>query len=68
MRLKVDSDESLERDPETNAILNTNNEAYNIALLRKKNRNKTNNDIKRLESEISELKDLVKTLISELNK
>lgn len=68
MRLKVDTNKSLERDPETNAILNTNKEAYNIALLRKKNRNKSNNDIKRLENEISELKDLVKTLISGLNK
>lgn len=68
MRLKVDTNKSLERDPETNAILNTNKEAYNIALLRKKNRNKSNNDIKRLENEISELKDLLKTLISGLNK
>lgn len=68
MRLKVQENQSLERDSITNAILNTDSEGYSAALLRKKNKSNTEKRFNELQSEISELKDLVKTLIVKMNK
>jgi len=68
MRLKVQENAALERDPESNAIVNTDSDGYNAALARKHNKRMVKGEIDDLKSEVSELKDLVKTLINRLNK
>lgn len=68
MRLIVKDNTALERDQETNAILNNDSVGYQAALLRKKYNKKTSEEINELKSEITELKDLVKTLIVKMNK
>tara|TARA_R110002153_G_scaffold265488_2_gene428180 strand:+ start:112 stop:318 length:207 start_codon:yes stop_codon:yes gene_type:complete len=68
MRLIVKENTALERDQSTNAILNSDSAGYNAALLRKKSYKKSTEELNELKSEISELKDLVKTLIVKMNK
>lgn len=68
MRLTVKENTSLERDNKSNAILNNDSAGYNAALLRKKYSKKSAEEIQELKGEISELKDLVKTLIVKMNK
>lgn len=68
MRLTVKENTALERDDKTNAILNNDSSGYKAALLRKKYNKKSAKEIADLKGEISELKDLVKTLIVKMNK
>lgn len=67
-RLKIDSDPSLEKDVITNAIVSTDTNAYNVALMRKTNRNKYKEDITTLKTEVAELTNLVKILVEKLDK
>tara|TARA_B110000483_G_scaffold193547_1_gene230333 strand:- start:5935 stop:6141 length:207 start_codon:yes stop_codon:yes gene_type:complete len=68
MRLTVKDNTALERDQTTNAILNNDSAAYKAALLRKKYSKKSSKEINELKNEVSELKDLVKTLLVKMNK
>tara|TARA_B100001093_G_scaffold302627_1_gene288624 strand:- start:330 stop:536 length:207 start_codon:yes stop_codon:yes gene_type:complete len=68
MRLTVKDNTALERDNSSNAILNNDSKAYQAALLRKKYNRESSEEFKNLKSEISELKDLVQTLIVKMNK
>lgn len=68
MRLKVKENTALERDQSTNAILNNDSAGYNAALIRKKYHKNSLKEVANLKDEITELKDLVKTLIVKMNK
>ena len=68
MRLTVKENTALERDQTTNAILNNDSAGYKAALMRKKYNKKSAEEINELKNEVSELKDLVKTLIVKMNK
>jgi hypothetical protein len=68
MRLTVEGNDSLERDNKTYAILNNDTAAYKAALLRKNYSKKVASEINGLQTEVSELKDLVKILIEKLDK
>lgn len=68
MRLIVKDNTALERDQTTNAILSNDSAGYKAALIRKKYRKKSAEQIDELKNEVSELKDLVKTLIVKMNK
>jgi hypothetical protein len=68
MRLIVKENTALERDQTTNAILSNDSAGYNAALLRKNHHKKSAEQINELKNEVSELKDLVKTLIVKMNK
>jgi len=68
MRAIVKENTSLERDSKTNAILNNDSAGYKAALMRKKHYKKSAEEINELKNEVSELKDLVKTLIVKIDK
>jgi len=68
MRAIVKENTSLERDNKTNAILNNDSAGYKAALMRKKYHKKSSEEINELKNEVSELKDLVKTLLVKMNK
>jgi len=68
MRLIVKDNTALERDQTTNAILSNDSAGYKAALIRKKYHKKSAEQIDELKNEVSELKDLVKTLIVKIDK
>lgn len=68
MRLIVKDNTALERDQTTNAILSNDSSGYKAALMRKKYHKKSAEQIDELKNEVSELKDLVKTLIVKIDK
>ena len=60
---RIEQDHDYVRDPETNAIINTNNQAYENYMKSKKLRNSRKKEIEELKSEISEIKNMLKCLI-----
>lgn len=60
---KVEDDSDFSRDMKTGAIINTNDMAYQNYMKAKKLRNNRRQEIEDLKSEISEIKDLLRTLI-----
>jgi len=60
---KVDQDSDYSRDMKTGAIINTNEMAYQNYIKSKKVRDQKRREIEDLKDEISEIKDLLKTLI-----
>lgn len=60
---KVEDDSDFSRDMKTGAIVNTNDMAYQNYMKSKKVRNSRRQEIEDLKGEISEIKDLLKTLI-----
>jgi hypothetical protein len=60
---KVDQDSDYSRDMKTGAIINTNEMAYQNYMKSKKVRDQKRREIEDLKDEISEIKDLLKTLI-----
>lgn len=60
---KVEDDSDFSRDMKTGAIVNTNDVAYQNYMKSKKIRNSRRKEIEDLKGEISEIKDLLKTLI-----
>jgi len=68
MRAIVKENTSLERDSKTNAIINNDSAGYKAALLRKQYNKKSSEELNDLKNEVSELKDLVKTLLVKMNK
>ena len=69
--IKVKNNQNLVRDTESNCIINTNKSEYEQYLARKKQKqnevNKVDNlerDISTLRNEISEIKDLLRSLVN----
>jgi hypothetical protein len=63
-QIKIEGDPNLARDPNTNAVVNTNNNAY-MNYMKKRNKKKEENaEIENLKNEIDEIKSLLKTLIN----
>jgi len=60
---KVDQDSDYSRDMKTGAIINTNEMAYQNYIKSKKVRDQKRREIEDLKDEVSEIKDLLKTLI-----
>ena len=66
-RLKVRELPSFVRDPSTRAIINTDRDAYEAHMLRKRNMKKKDAEITELKAEVSELKSLVQTLVDKID-
>lgn len=67
-RLKVEGDETLERDTSNQAILSNNQTGYRAALARRNYLIKQKEEINNLKDEVSEVKNLLKTLIEKIDK
>ena len=63
-KIKIDGDPDLRRDPETNAVINTNNAAYQNYMKAKKKRETSEDELQTLKNEMEEIKSLLKTLIN----
>lgn len=60
---RIEQDHDYVRDPETNAVINTNDQAYENYIKSRKLRNSRRREIEELKSEIDEIKDMLKSLI-----
>lgn len=60
---KVEQDSDYSRDMKTGAIINTNDMAYQNYIKSRKIRDEKRKEIEDLKGEISEIKDLLKTLL-----
>lgn len=60
---RIEQDHDYVRDPETNAVINTNDQAYENYIKSRKLRNNRRREIEELKSEIDEIKDMLKSLI-----
>ena len=63
--IPVENSNHLVRDKSTNAIININNSGLEKAKARKKARIEKDQKIDKLENEVSELKDMVRSLIKD---
>ena len=68
MKLKVKDSGSLYRDEESGAILNCNDTAYNNYLKMKENKMKEVSEMDKLKDDVDELKDMMKLILSKLDK
>ena len=66
--IPVEGHSSLGRDPASNAILNTDTTQYDAYVKARANAKKKDNTLKELQSEVAELKALVKDLIQKEDK
>ena len=66
--IPVEGHSSLGRDPASNAILNTDTTQYDAYIKARANAKKKDNTLKELQSEVAELKALVKDLIKKEDK
>jgi len=66
MRAIVTDNPTLERDLATNAIINKNRTEYTRRLQIKDNNKKKEQELENLKAEVTQLKELVNTLISNL--
>ena len=62
-RLKVEGRSDLERDLYSNALVNTDSDAYNAFIQKVNEKNAREERLNRLEKDMSELKDLIRQLI-----
>ena len=60
--INVEGNADLKRDPKSNAIINTNSSDYNSYISRKKFQQNEHDKLNHLESEIGEIKSLLKAL------
>ena len=67
-RVKVKDSNSLYRDEESGAILNCNDTAYNNYLKMKENKMKEVSEMDKLKDDVDELKDMMKLILSKLDK
>ena len=67
-KVKVKDSNSLYRDEESGAILNCNDAAYNNYLNMKENKMKEVNEMDKLKDDVDELKDMMKLILSKLDK
>ena len=68
MKLKVKDSGSLYRDEESGAILNCNDTAYDNYLKMKENKMKEVSEMDKLKDDVDELKDMMKLILSKLDK
>ena len=66
--IPVEGHTTLGRDPASNAILNTDTTQYDAYIKARANAKKKDNTLKELQSEVAELKALVKDLIKKEDK
>ena len=67
-KVKVKDSNSLYRDEESGAILNCNDTAYNDYLKMKENKMKEVSEMDKLKDDVDELKDMMKLILSKLDK
>ena len=67
-KVKVKDSNSLYRDEESGAILNCNDAAYNNYLKMKENKLKEVDEMDKLKNDVDELKDMMKLILSKLDK
>ena len=67
-KIKVKDSNSLYRDEESGAILNCNDAAYNNYLKMKENKMKEVSEMDKLKNDVDELKDMMKLILSKLDK
>ena len=67
-RIKVKDSNSLYRDEESGAILNCNDTAYDNYLKMKENKLKEVDEMDKLKNDVDELKDMMKLILSKLDK
>ena len=67
-KIKVKDSNSLYRDEESGAILNCNDTAYNNYLKMKENKMKEVSEMDKLKDDVDELKDMMKLILSKLDK
>ncbi len=61
--MKVEGRSDLERDPYSNALVNTDSDAYNAFIQKVNEKNAREERLNRLEKDMSEIKDLIRQLI-----
>lgn len=66
MRASVVDNPTLERDMSTNAVINRNKTEYSRRLQVKKNNQKKEQELENLKAEVTQLKELVNSLISNI--
>ena len=67
--IKVSGHNGLVRDPKTNSIINTNMSEYNEYISMREAKNKENEKVEKIESEVTDIKndiDEIKLLLKEL--
>ena len=67
-KVKVKDSNSLYRDEESGAILNCNDTAYNNYLKMKEHKMKEVSEMDKLKDDVDELKDMMKLILSKLDK
>tara|TARA_B100000676_G_C17690041_1_gene635860 strand:+ start:185 stop:394 length:210 start_codon:yes stop_codon:yes gene_type:complete len=67
-KVKVKDSNSLYRDEESGAILNCNDAAYDNYLKMKENKLKEVSEMDKLKDDVDELKDMMKLILSKLDK
>jgi len=60
---RIEQDHDYVRDPETNAVINTNDQAYENYMKSKRLRDGRRKEIQELKNEIDEIKDILKSLV-----
>ena len=68
MKIKVKDSGSLYRDEESGAILNCNDSAYDSYLQLKEKKLKEAAEMDKLKNDVDELKDMMKLILSKLDK
>ena len=68
MKIKVKDSGSLYRDEESGAILNCSNSEYDSYLKSKKQKIEEGNEMDKLKNDVDELKDMMKLILSKLDK
>tara|TARA_Y100000592_G_scaffold74046_1_gene115460 strand:- start:5956 stop:6165 length:210 start_codon:yes stop_codon:yes gene_type:complete len=61
--IRVEDDPNLYRNIKTGAVINVNDQAYENYMRRKSKISKKDKEIQNLKNELSEIKDLLKTLL-----
>lgn len=61
--IKIEGDSDFVRDPQTHAVINTNDTAYKNYIKAKNMRNRQRDEIDELKSEMKEIKSLLLSLI-----
>ena len=64
----VEDNADLVRDNYSKAIINTDTDAYNAYMLKKKTKLKEKEEINNLKQEVSEIKDLLTKLVNQIGK
>ena len=66
--IPVEGHSTLGRDADSNAIVNTDNSAYDAYIKARENAKRKDRTLKDLQDEVDELKEIVKTLVQKKDK